>query len=539
MIEILRRLLLLGGLTSGLWLCLWSVPFLYRVEPVDWNHERGRLERKSAALNAFARETLGTDGDPGIDAHPETKLDRDAFIAERTEGRLVDRTGPAWEGFFAGMAATASGRAPSDDWSGRIAGSPYTRSLYFRPDEPPLRDLDGGLPDSEANQTYIRIRGKTRDEYLFVHQSDRGDFFGHAPSKVAFPDRAAGVGVILAGVLLYALIPWPRRPESGIYYTRPRATTGLDVVGCVFGAFFFGLPIVVTQANGGSPFSPGWNALTAVFWLLAAILFACSAAAAVYTARQVEWTPRGLACSTLFGRTTRTWDEIAGVDPYEVPQIPRWLRSLLFLVSLLNWRALGPALMFGGREPGFRIAFRTGKPLSFLLKGLSGAVPFVGRIRALGAPVAAGVYAALGRKPDDPAFDGPFPRPPSGLGFAAFIGIVAAGLAALLVLSLPAPTPAAPADALPATAYAIPSDDGPSWETLRKNQELLHEMEGISREMDRITERMKTADPADRPALQAEFSRLVRKFQELSAQTDRNRDPEGPAEKEAPDETDK
>ena len=528
MMEVIRRIIMLGGLTVGLWMCFWATPSLFRVTPRDWEHERHRIEKKSAVLERFAKETLDTKENTGIDSHPETRLGREDFIAHQTRDRLITVSGPEWEGFFTGAADTVLGNAVSSDWRKRKALWPYDDSIYFRMDEAPLKAIAVEFSNQEDALRYVQIKGKDRSEYLLVQRSSRNDLFSHAPSHLVFPYRAVGVGCILLAFLIYALLPWPRRPAEGIYYTRARAIVGPDVTGCIIGGAFFVIPIMIPQANSGdSPFSPGWNILTAVLWLVAAITFTSCAVAAWYTAKQIELTEEGLRYTALNARFSRRWDEVERVEPFDCPMIPRWLRYMLFALSFLNWRALGPALMFGGRETGIRLLFKDGKSITFLLKGLSGAVPFVGRFASRGIPVAPEVYRMLGKEPSDPAFRAPFPAKASAAGFAVFSTIAAILLLAALGLSWPLATPAITSNSLPEKAFALPaeSDPGITWETIRKENEILAEIKGLRPRMDQITERMKKATRTEQKVLQEESDQIMKKIKDLRKQFEEVRKP--------------
>jgi hypothetical protein len=162
MMEIIRRSVLLSALTIGLWMSFYAAPYLFRVSPMDWGHERHRIERKSSALEQFAQKTLDIQEKTGIDFHPETRLDREGFIAHQTQGRRMTVSGPGWEGLFSGVAATVLGDAPSAAWRARKAVSLYDESLFFRPGETPFTEIAGELCNPNDTVRYVEVKGKTR-----------------------------------------------------------------------------------------------------------------------------------------------------------------------------------------------------------------------------------------------------------------------------------------------------------------------------------------------------------------------------------------
>lgn len=528
--EIVRRLILLGGLTAGLWLCGWAEPQLYRVQPVDWGKERQRKEGKREQLVRFATAQLGRDvsHDASItNTYAETRLQLQKFIAHETDGFLTTVGGSEWAGFFNAVADTVLGKPPSTAWRQRNARWPYGGSLYFQPGEAPLNALAGQLtPDHPLR--YVRIENGPRAEYLAVTRSARQDLFSHAPQFLVFPHRLPGVLVVLVVFLLYVLLPRARPPAAGMHYAGARAIVMPDMLGAVTGGFFFVLPILVPQANSGdSPLAPGWNILTGAMWLLAAIVFTSCFVGAWYASQYAAVTADGVVCGTLTGCHRRRWNELERLKAFEKPMIPPWLRKLLLVVSIFDRRALSPALMYSGTETGLRLVFKDGRHVAYYPRGLVGAAPFVGRLRDQGVPIEPEVYAALGVRPDAPALAAPFPAEPRRIGFLVFSTLVCLALAFLAVRWNPPPAPVIRPAALRAQAFAFPAepDVRTLLETLRQNERILGQMQVLRKQMDQLDQRMKTAAPEERKRLMAEFRKVIAEFDRLYAQSEAIHDP--------------
>lgn len=215
--EMLRRLILGAGLLIGIGLCFWTTPYLFRVDPVDWNHYRQQKMANGEQLKKMASDTLGFDVSPNVDVYAETRLEREAFIAHETQGRRVRVEGAGWEAFFIGVSETVLGRPPTPSWTRRKAHRLAAGSLYLRTDEAPLSTIVAGFRDPNLLQ-FVQIQGHTRTEYLSVHLEKQNVFSRHAPSFLVFPRRTAGLIWILSACLLYCTLPRRSLNPAGILW---------------------------------------------------------------------------------------------------------------------------------------------------------------------------------------------------------------------------------------------------------------------------------------------------------------------------------
>jgi hypothetical protein len=109
-----------------------------------------------------------------------------------------------------------------------------------------------------------------------------------------------------------------------------------------------------------------------IFWLLAGFGLAVHAAAAWYTRYQIRLLPAGLQRITLWGSDHYAFADVESVA-LAPTQPPRWLVRAGFLVSLLNWRAMGPTLLVASRsDTHLELTCRGGRRLRIGLTALQG-----------------------------------------------------------------------------------------------------------------------------------------------------------------------
>jgi hypothetical protein len=193
----------------------------------------------------------------------------------------------------------------------------------------------------------------------------------------------------------------------------------------------------------------------------------------------------------------------------------------------MNWRALAPALIFGGKESGFRLVFKDGTALSFMLKSLVGGQAFIGRVRDHDIPIAPDVSAVVRRDPDHGSLPTQFPTVSKGIGRLVLFVVI---LAVLLTLSYSTTSPGAP-QVQPASLRLQPfalSQQEPvtaTWETLAKELEILTQWKQERRKLEELTARLKTASPEERPSIQRELDQVMTRFNQLQQDFDAVRKP--------------
>lgn len=360
--EVLRRVVLVVGLGSAVVAAVWPVAGVYQVGFQDW-------------ARAYGERPIW---------HDEQQATAEEYRASVLAGREIAVAGPAWGAILRAAIELAHGGEVGQNLMARAAAG----NLYFRAGEPPLADVRGVIGDGRE-VAYLAITTAAGTRHLVVTWL-RPPWARHvAPALVLYPRRAFAPWFLLAALLVYALLPWPRFSAESIHYQRVRGAILPDVVGTLQFLPFFGLPFFVIAANQPTRelFAGDWAALTLIGWGMSLFGLAIFAAAAWYASFCVEPGREGLRVVTLRGATYLTWSEIAAVRELSY-RPPRWLRWASAIVSLLSWRAAGPALLAASRsDPGIELIARDGRRVRLWLTALDGVDRLRAAILAAGVPV--------------------------------------------------------------------------------------------------------------------------------------------------------
>ncbi|NQT52593.1 hypothetical protein HQ576_11105 [bacterium] len=331
--EVVRRILLLAGILSGLWFYLVPTPVLVRVSLEDF----AKRQAKQPAWRG------------------DRDLPLDAFIAKQTEDRLVAVAGAEWDALVdaaARVAAAAETLGPVDEaWRPRVGRDYSRRFLYFYPHEKPVATL----MDKFDRFTYITVGSGAATRYLGVNRQDPEMLQGSAPLAMLYPLRRHSGLALLIALLAYFLLPWPRHTDHMVYYGRLRGSYLADLVGLMLLVPFFAAPLLIvpTLASSGRVLDTesGFIYMTLIFWALGIFGLAILGVAAWYSRLRIVILDDGLRRETLLGSQTCRFEEIAGLHLGST-QAPKALVKAAWLVSLFNWRALGTALIMSGRSDG-------------------------------------------------------------------------------------------------------------------------------------------------------------------------------------------
>jgi len=208
-----------------------------------------------------------------------TGLVLDEYIKEKTEkvGQAV--SGPAWERLFNGVAAVDAGTPAGREWLSRVHRSEREyrttrKTVFFRPDEPPVSDLAAALR-SEGDRVYPALEKGGATSYLeaTLHAYSSGDFhFGSGfsryprpPARFMFPFRKYSLVILLAGLAAYVFIPRRKKDLRSIYYPTWRIVLG-DFVSYMLFTMFFGVPFFIVGGMAQT-ITQGWM-FCLVFWPL-------------------------------------------------------------------------------------------------------------------------------------------------------------------------------------------------------------------------------------------------------------------------------
>jgi len=346
---------------------------LARVEVVDFTQEQ-------QDLGSFYG--LWTDEQKALKAMPLAD-----YIASVTAGKTTSVDGASWYNFAEGLRMADSGN-PFPTWRRRVG---EWGSVYVRQRDLPSPDLLGGLPDGE--ERYASLSDGTWVKAVAV-RLDSGDFtlgsgLHGPPHALVYPLRSLFFPLLVwLAVLLYILLPWPRRGEDIIAYDRWRVVLG-DIMGLLLTVVFVGMPFFITS-NAALAVTEYWG-LTLVFWLIGLLGM---------WAIQVSISAGGLQLMVLADRLVRmtAWRreeylfaDMALVQPaIQIP--PKWLITTSWLAALSGRRGSGAALLGAQSETrGFRITMKDGRVAHIWLTDQMGAVMMRGVEALPRALAAAGV----------------------------------------------------------------------------------------------------------------------------------------------------
>lgn len=308
------------------------------------------------------------------------------YIASVTAGKTTAVDGASWYNFAEGLRMADAGN-PFPTWRNRVG---EYGGVYVRQKDLPSPGLLTGLPDGEVR--YASLSNGTWIKAVAVRLSSSDFTLGSGlhgpPHALAYPLRVMFFPILFLAVLLYVLLPWPRRREGVIAYDRWRVVLG-DILGLVLTVVFVAMPFLITS-NTALAVTEYWG-LTLVFCLIGLLgLWAV----------QVGISAGGLQMMILADRLVRVtawrheeylFAEMALVQP-AIQVAPKWLITASWLAALSGRRGSGAALLGVQSETrGFRITMKDGRFVHIWLTDQMGSVTMRGAQTLPGALAAAGV----------------------------------------------------------------------------------------------------------------------------------------------------
>ena len=327
--ELRRRLVFLICVCGAVLLALAaSLSTVVLVAPVDFTRQQQR-EGSYMGLRI-----------PTEESNRQRSLTREAYIAEKTKGRLVAGNDPQWAELFDAVAALAQDKALAERWKQRLPSDQHpVKVFFFRPEEAPIKALAPYFVRKHDAVHVVRAEGDKQQflkvEYRFYNDEDflLGSGFNNyptPPTSLLYPYRRYSLWLILFGLLVYAFLPPQPAPPGAIRYPRWRMVMG-DVVALLMSVPFFAFPFLIT---GGTvqAFTQGWP-LFFFFWpvfFLGLWLWFISAWFASFTL--VIGTDR-LSLSTYKGAGEFLYRDMAYFQPV-VFKPPKWLIVASWLGAL-------------------------------------------------------------------------------------------------------------------------------------------------------------------------------------------------------------
>jgi len=333
---------------------------LARVEVIDFAQEQQDLGSVYG---------LWTDEQKALKTMPLTD-----YIASVTAGKTTAALGTAWDTFAKGLSLTQEGDPPDQTWRRRVG---EWGGVYVRQRDLPSPDLLDGMPDGEVR--YALLSDGTWVQAVAV-RLDSSDFTLGAglhgpPHALIYPLRSLFFPLLALAVLLYILLPWPRRSGDIIAYDRWRVVLG-DIAGLMLTVVFIGMPFLITS-NAALAIAEYWG-LTLVFWLIGLLgLWAVQVGISAGGLQLMVLADR-LVRMTAWRRKEYLFADMALVQPaMQLP--PKWLVTTFWLAALSGRRGSGTALLGAQSDThGFRITMKDGRVVHLWLTDQMGAVTMRG-----------------------------------------------------------------------------------------------------------------------------------------------------------------
>ena len=327
--ELWRRLLFLFCVCGAVLLFLAaSLAPVVLVAPVDFARQQQR-EGSYMGLRI-----------PTEESRRQQSLSREAYIAEKTKGRLVAGNDPQWAELFAAVAALDQGKTLAEPWKKRLPSDQHpVKVLFFRPEEAPVNALASYFVRKHDAVHVVRAEGDKQQflkaEYRYYSDEDfqLGSGFNNyptPPTSLLYPYRRYSLWLIGFGLLAYAFLPLRHAPPGAIRYPRWRMVMG-DIVALLMSVPFFAFPFFIT---GGTvqAFTQGWP-LFFFFWpvfFLGVWVWFISAWFASFT---LVIGPDRLSLSTYKGEGEFLYRDMAYFQPI-VFKPPKWLIVASWLGAL-------------------------------------------------------------------------------------------------------------------------------------------------------------------------------------------------------------
>ena len=218
-LELLRRLALVAGACTCLWLAFWTPPALVKVARADFTkeYERKYGERKGPALGVMGlgREFIRNNTDPG-----SVK----SYARRATEKSLLKASGQKWVDLYRNV---------------------EKQPVFLNPGEPAIAELkpqvEGIYGRSTKLNSYLPVPSEGTLAFLEVEYVDRPRE-SKADSSLIYPKRSFSWIWFAGGLLVYFILPWPKRSTPSLTNDRTSITI-VDLLGTLFAALFFSIPL--------------------------------------------------------------------------------------------------------------------------------------------------------------------------------------------------------------------------------------------------------------------------------------------------------
>lgn len=282
---------------------------------------------------------------------------------QEIQGRAISVSEPQWSILLAALEKPMQ----HPELKERIVNL-RSKKYIFKQDEAPFDEI-GHYPEQAV---YISINNGRN--HLRVYASHAGDIYG-LPDQYKYPYFYYGIICILAGFILYFIIPRRQYAKEELHYPRGAAVTGPDMMGLIMTPLFFLLPFpIVGEMNPQADIlsiTEGWIWLTGAMWFMAAISAVLLLTALKYSDLSYRITDRGFHIAKMGRERFIEWKEIEYYKNYRTRLSGRL--STLLLIFGSGLQAVAAGLMLRHREEwGIIIQPSNGKGIKIMGNELDG-----------------------------------------------------------------------------------------------------------------------------------------------------------------------
>ena len=251
---------------------------------------------------------------------------------------------------------------------------------YLEEAAPVIKDIAKNITAGYFTR-YLKKEGAPAGEFLRIRMISPGSYrFEDAPFLYKHPYALWSILFCIAGLLFYIFLPRRRFAEDILCYgTGFSAVIGPDVVALliVSGFFTLGLGVGLSAAPGGLSALFSSNLIIPAIILWAFTLFG------MYLFKMgASYAGLGLQCSAgQLIRYSPSGTQKISIEDVECVQLgywqaSKWVTRFGFLVSLLNWRAVGPVLLNASRkDPQLELHLKDGRTFIYDLNAAQNVEP--------------------------------------------------------------------------------------------------------------------------------------------------------------------
>ena len=270
----------------------------------------------------------------------------------------------------------------SEQWQAILEAAQKQSGGYLEDGESLIESIVDQIP-ARIPLLYLQDTSNQPTRLLKIKRLNPTDYsFKQAPFLFRHPYALYSPFLLAAGLLCYIFLPRKSFSKDTLSYGAGfQAVVGPDLVGLMIATGFFtlGLLVGMSAAPAGilSIFSSGLILISCVLWLFALFGIYMLTIAARYAGSGLQCVNGQLVRYLPSGTQRISMREIVSVQLGQW-KASKWVTRVGFLVSLFNWRALGPTLLNASRtDPQIEVHLKGGKTWKFTLTGAQNVEPFL------------------------------------------------------------------------------------------------------------------------------------------------------------------